>query len=415
MARIAGDAAIQTKEARSRKKIGRRYWRGISDGVAIGYRRGKHGGTWNARIRGADGKHKYRVLGEADDIAQANGVDILDFGQAQDKALAEAKRGKREQGIVRTPVTVSEAVERYVMKQRAKKGNTAAEDAKLRLNKHAVPKLGRRRVADLSLTQLQAWRDDLVSREVAPVSRATANRIIANLKAALNAAFKDDKNDIPTDKAWRALESFDDTANARPDHFEVEQVQRLIDAARKFDPLFADLLTAGFLTGARYSELTACDVRHFDRKRGLLLIPSGKTGARPVTLILDAIAFFESITSERDGTEPLFLKADGSRWAKSEQHRRMKKALNDKDVKLPKTTVFYSLRHSHISRAIEEDVPLFIIARNCGTSEPMIRRHYAKLLAVKERAMLERAAKAFRLRVVPDMRQDDAKLSGAAC
>lgn len=413
MARTAGDAAIQTKEARSKKKVGRRYWRGISDGLAIGYRRGKHGGTWNARIRGADGKHKYKVLGEADDVVQANGVDILDFGQAQNKALEEAKRRKREQGIVRTPLTVAEAVERYVVKQRAEKGDTAAEDAKLRLNKHVLPKLGTRHVADLTLTHLQGWRDALVTRKIAPLSRATANRIIANLKAAFNAAFADDGNDIPSDKAWRALQSFEDTTKARPDHFEVEQVQRLIDAARKFDPHFADLLSAGFLTGARYSELTACDVRHFDGKKGLLLIPSGKTGARPVTLIQDAIAFFKRVTGERDGTAPLLPKADGTRWGKSEQHRRIKRALSDKDVKLPKTTVFYSLRHSHISRAIEEDVPLFIIARNCGTSEPMIRRHYAKLLAVKERTMLERAAGAFRLRVVPDTRPDNAKLSAA--
>lgn len=413
MARIAGDAAIQTREARSKKKKGRFYWRGISDGVALGYRRGKHGGTWSARLRREDGTYPIERVGEADDVAEANGVDILDFSQAQDKVLALARRAKRDQGIVRTPVTVGETVERYVAKQRAKKGDSAAEDAKLRLNKHAVPALGARRVADLTLTQLQSWRDELVTRKNEPVSRSTANRIIANLKAALNTAFADDKNDIPSDKAWRAMENFKDTTNARPDHFEVEEVQRLIDAARKFDTNFADLLTAGFLTGARYSELTACDVRHFDRKNGILAIPSGKTGARPVTLILDAIAFFERVTHGRDGTGPLFVKTDGTRWGKSEQDRRIKRALSDKDVRLPKTTVFYSLRHSHISRAIEEDVPLFIIARNCGTSEPMIRKHYAKLLAVKERVMLERAAKAFRLRVVPDMRPDDAKLSAA--
>ena len=70
------------------------------------------------------------------------------------------------------------------------------------------------------------------------------------------------------------------------------------------------------------------------------------------------------------------------------------------DAKLPASASLYALRHSHISRAIEEDVPLFIIARNVGTSERMIRVHYAHLLAKKERAMLERAAKAIRLRVI---------------
>ena len=49
---------------------------------------------------------------------------------------------------------------------------------------------------------------------------------------------------------------------------------------------------------------------------------------------------------------------------------------------------------------LPKDVPLFIVARNCGTSEAMIRKHYAKLLATKELVMMKRAAGAFRLRVI---------------
>jgi hypothetical protein len=53
---------------------------------------------------------------------------------------------------------------------------------------------------------------------------------------------------------------------------------------------------------------------------------------------------------------------------------------------------FYALRHSYISRAIEGEVPLNIIAENCGTSVRIIETTYAKILAGKRRDFIERGA-----------------------
>lgn len=387
---MARDAKLSSPASRLRLKGHTRHWRTIHKGLALGYWRGKSRSTWIMRTLLA-GVYKLSVIGIADDTERADGLSVFDFEGAQKRALALA-------GISTGPVTVAEAVSRYITRLTAAKGEGAAADARMRLEKHVTPSLGHKRVGELTLTELQRWRDDLVSRKVDPVGRATANRIMANLKAALNAVFKDDKNGIASDKAWRVLEAFKGATRARQDHFEVDQAQRLIDAARTFNTAFADLLTGGFITGARYGELAVCDVRHFEAKHGVLAVPSGKTGARPVTLTVDAIEFFELITKGRSAAEPLFRREDGQRWGKSHQQRPIKRALEL--AKLPASASFYSLRHSYISRSIEEDVPLFIIARNCGTSEKIIRQHYAKLLASKERAMLERAAKALRLRVV---------------
>jgi integrase len=373
------------------------YFFSIEPKVTIGYARRRGApGRWivrreTGRTLSAGGipyaTYKQFDLGLADDPGTvADGAEVLDFEQAKAKATGRLRTG---------PATVQNAVDRYIESIRADRGDGAANDAKQRLEKHVTPTLGPRRVADLTLTELRAWRDDLVSRKDDAVSRSTANRIMANLKAALNAVYADEKSGVPSDRAWTVLEAFENADHARQDHFEADDVQRLIDEAHKTDSTFANLLAAGFLTGARYGELTACEVRHFDAKHGTLTIPSGKTGARPVTLTADAIEFFKSMTKGRDRTAPLFPRQDGERWGKSEQHRRIKAALAA--AKLPASASFYSLRHSYISRSIEEDVPLFIVARNCGTSEAMIRKHYAKLLAKKERVMLERASKAFRL------------------
>lgn len=389
---------LSNKTQRGKLKPRRKpYFFSLSPGLTLGYvRRKGAAGQWLARQQtgrtmSASGipypTYTQQGLGLADDADMLpDGAEILSFEQARAKATGRVHTG---------PVTVQQAADRYVKTIRADRGDGAADDAKQRLKKHVTASMGTRRVADLTLTDLRAWRDDLVSRKKDPVSHSTANRIMANFKAALNAVYADEGSGITSDRAWSVLEAFENADKARQDHFEAEDVQSLIDAAHDTDPTFANLLAAGFLTGARYGELTACDVRHFDAKHGTLSIPSGKTGARHITLTADGIEFFKSMTKGRDRAAPLFPRTDGERWGKSEQHRRIKAALNT--AKLPASASFYSLRHSYISRSIEEDVPLFIIARNCGTSEAMIRKHYAKLLAKKERVMLERASKAFRL------------------
>jgi hypothetical protein len=49
----------------------------------------------------------------------------------------------------------------------------------------------------------------------------------------------------------------------------------------------------------------------------------------------------------------------------------------------------YDLRHTYISEAIENNVPVFVIAKNYGTSIRMIETNYAKVLAEKTRAFIE--------------------------
>ena len=411
MARTVRDAKLGTIEERLKQKANKWHWRGIHQGLALGYRRGKRGaGVWRVRaLTNRAGMDPYQVetFGVADDYTPANGTDILSFEQAQRRAVAKADAWKRGAGTIKTALTVAEAIKRYVEGLRASGGDAKAKDAEQRLRLHVLREdeegkpllgprgLGNRAVADLTLTELRNWRDELVTRKKDAVSRSTANRVMANFKAALNAAYADEQNGILSDRAWKVLEAFEGADHSRQDHFEAGDVQKLIDEARKVDAPFADLLTAGFLTGARYGELTACDVRHFDAERGMLAIPSGKTGARPVTLTADAIEFFKTIVKGRDRTAPLFPRKDGGRWGKSEQHRRIKAALAA--AKLPDSASFYSLRHSYISRSIEEGVPVALIADNVGSSEGIIRKHYKHLIAEKVRPMLERAAKAFKL------------------
>lgn len=87
MARKVQNASLQTRDRRAKLKTGRRYWVGIHEGVALGYRRGAQGiGSWSLRLLRADGRYILRAVADADDDAKADGAKVLTFTQAKGKA-----------------------------------------------------------------------------------------------------------------------------------------------------------------------------------------------------------------------------------------------------------------------------------------------------------------------------------------
>jgi hypothetical protein len=87
MARTLRDAKLDTRNARSKLKARREpYWRTLSEGLSIGYRRGAKGGTWIARLYTAEHGRRYRAIGTADDVVDADREHVLSFAQAQEPA-----------------------------------------------------------------------------------------------------------------------------------------------------------------------------------------------------------------------------------------------------------------------------------------------------------------------------------------
>lgn len=63
-----------------------------------------------------------------------------------------------------------------------------------------------------------------------------------------------------------------------------------------------------------------------------------------------------------------------------------------KAARLPKGTVFYTLRHTFIASAITGGVDIHTAAKITGTSVRMIEQHYGKLLHDDARERLNRIA-----------------------
>jgi integrase len=388
MAHKIRNGVIETRTSRLKLPVARKpVFARIARGISVGYRRNQVGGTWVLKVADGKGGAKTQAIGMADDHDDANGTTILDYWQAQDKAKRTARQGT-EVGIV--ALTVRKAAENYLVGLGAKNIRTAS-DTRGRLERHFLAEFGERPVSTLTKTALEQWLASLVIKSDDPErvrkSKDTANRVLSMVKALLNHAIRDPSNGLTDDSAWRLLRPFHGVARAREIHFSVQQAQTLIRSA---EPDFANLLTAGFLTGARYGELVALNVGDFDPRSKTLTIAGGKTGRRIVILQPDAVTFFSGVAARRAPNKALLQRSDGLRWNRSHQQRRMAAALGASG--LDKSGTFYALRHSYISRAIEGGVPLIIIAENCGTSVRMIENTYAEILAEKSREFIERGA-----------------------
>ncbi|MGZ5835919.1 MAG: tyrosine-type recombinase/integrase [Xanthobacteraceae bacterium] len=359
----------------------------VGQGLSLGYRRNKTAGTWVFRKSDGKGGMKTRAIGIADDFEEANGTNLMTYWQAVDKVRESGKAGS---AVTPGSITVREAFERYLPTLEGKNARSA-RTTKGRVNKHILPQLGSCRLVDLTKTQLERWQASLVKKsddnEAVRKSKDSANRILTMLKAFLNHAWNDEMNAIPTDQAWRKVKPFKDVARPREVRFSPPQAKKLIESID--DPKFTRLVEGGYATGGRYEELIGAKIAHFDRD-GRTLTVSGKTGSRPIILQTSAVKMLARITAGRPRDAFIFVKVDGSRWKPSDQVRPMKKAI--RKANLDPRGCFYALRHAYISEAIEKNVPLTVIAENCGTSVRMIEESYAKVLFEKKRMFVERGA-----------------------
>jgi integrase len=326
-------------------------------------------------------------LGAADDHANADGQTVLDFFQAQDKALVEART------IPKPALTLNDAAEHYLAWYREHR--KAIRETESAVAAHILPTLGERPVSQLTAKDLKAWRDRLArtparkrtgfgkqpqfcekpaTDEEVRARQATANRILAVLKAILNKAFEDEL--VADDTAWRQVKPFRKVDKPRIRFLtEAESIRLVNSCARELRPL----LTAALFTGARYGELVRMKVADFDPKSALVFIAPSKSGApRYVPLNNAALDFFKLHTAGRSGTELLFARANGSPWGKNHDKRPLRAANTEARISPP--VRFHELRHTYASLLAQAGGDLLTISKLLGHADTRITaRHYAHL------------------------------------
>lgn len=395
MARTVRDAKIESREARRKLPANSdKLWRGISQGAHIGYYKGRQAGTWYARCR-LKGRYVKRTLGRADDNQDADGITVLNFAQAQDKAREWFKLAE-QQALGLTPVkdiTVNDAAQRYL--DWFKDHRRGYQETLLAINAHILPSLGDKRVVDISAKVIRDWLNKLAATPARKRSKlgkktayhdapqtddakrarkASANRTFAILKAMLNKAFQDEL--VKDDAAWRRVKPFSKVDEPKVRFLTEIESRRLLNACPED---LRELVRGALLTGARYSEIAKLQARDFNSDTSLVLIRQSKSGkSRHIPLSHEGFEYFKNITAGRAGEYILFKRDNGENWGRNHHVRALQAAC--KNAHIDPAIGFHELRHTYASLLAQAGADLLTISKLLGHSDTRVTsRHYAHL------------------------------------
>ncbi len=419
MARSVADAPLTTRAARGRLAVRAvPYWRGIEGGAGVGYRKGKRGGVWLVRVldETVAGDYRQATLGRADDALPADGTTIMDWSQADKAARAWILRFHRVASGQEAaplppsaPYTVADAIRDYLA-DLERRGSRGLAQTLTSAEAHILPSFATQPVGRLNRDKLRDWHAALAGaaprrrlkagvararitlaehdEEAIRRRRATANRILTILKAALNHARTEGRATCPGD-AWQLVKPFKGADAPKVSYLSDAEIVRLVNAC---PPDFRELVTGAILTGCRYGELAAMRARDLNLTAGTVTIPRSKSGkARHVVLTPEAARFFAGLADVAQNG-PLFQRdataKQASReapretvrapWGQSDQFRPMRTACEAAGI--TPTVSFHVLRHTHASRLATRGVPMAVIAAQLGHSDTrMTERHYAHL------------------------------------
>lgn len=311
-----------------------------------------------------------------------------------------------------TRVTVADALDAY----KADLATRAGDSGNVSRTSNRLPQdLLSKTVADLTVSDLQGWRNGMVGT-LAP---ATINRVMTPLKAALNLATDVDQGKaIKSRAAWEiGLAALTDAEEARNVVINDAVIAALIAAAYQQSPGFGLFIEVAAVTGSRASQIAALQVGDLQAAaEPRLMMPTSKKGKgkktvrrQPVPIPADlATKLLQAAQGKRD-TDTLIPRTEGRPFSSSNDHvrpwNRARKAAGFKPEAIAPYSLdeitMYALRHSSIVRQILRGVPLRVVAALHDTSVAMIERNYSRFIAGQADAIARAALPAFAVTVLP--------------
>ena len=386
MAKKVRERALDTRAAGDKLKVaGKPYYRSIGHDLHLGYRKGKDARRWVVRRYAGAGNYVVETIGHADDISDADGTNVLTFWQAQTKA--HAMQGASTPGAY----TLKQAIADYLVHM---EGRSTRQQIFGRLAKYVPAALANKPLAEVGRADIAAWHAgmaasapmvrtskgaapnrrnvDLGDAEVIRRRQVSANRVLTQLRAAMNFAFAEGKVSNVVAGEWRRVKPFHGVTTARVRHLTVAECVRLLNAC---EGDLRSLVRAALETGCRYQECARLVVEDFHQDSGTLLIRQSKSGrSRHVILTEQGTEFFGGLAAGRKNSDLLL----GRPWPESACQRPLAAAC--KRAGIDPAISIHTLRHTWASLAVMAGVPLIVVARNLGHSDTrMVEKHYGHL------------------------------------
>jgi integrase len=387
MARIRSPRLEYSKPRLALPKRKRPYWVRISRGCKLGYRRNDVAGTWTVKVSGklAGGREWIKVFATADDHEAPDGIRILSYRQAVDRALALARPDQVVEGQ-HALVSVAMAIDLYEHDLRTR-GARVANASVVRGKLPAA--LAGKCVALLTAVELQAWRDGLLASGLKP---ATVNRTRTMLRAALNLAANRDSR-ISNRSAWKiGLRGLPDAEEARRLVLPDADILRIVVAAYEVSEALGLLIELLAQTGARASQLlrlVVSDLQPDWAEGPRVLVPAslkGGPGGRkrvaktPIPITPELATALKAAAAGQASDAPLLLDDSGKPWRRAGHRLPFREAVGRAGFD-PDQIVPYCCRHSSIVRQLKRGVPVALCAKLHDTSDKMIANFYGAYIA----------------------------------
>lgn len=409
------------------------YWQGVSGGrggVSLGYRKPARGaGVWIAKIV-ADGHRVEEKLGASDDDG-APAAGALTYRAAVTAALDWSKRqyeASQASAAGSDGPTVRSAVAAYVV-ERKKRSAREGGNAEGRLTRHVLSdhKFAGTGLSKLRASTIEDWRARLSVRgqgeiKVAegvpePITPSTLNRLLNDLRAALNSAAERHRRELPAHLPMEikvGTRALSVTADARKQLVSDKQIRSAVDAAFEVDADFGRLALVAASTGARHSQMRLLRVGDVQVEQSRLMMPGSSKGrsakARPAVstpVAAEVVERLQPALTDRDADAPLlerwaYRSVGPVKWEKD--HRRAWGPAYEVDkfwsatiakAGLPADTIMYAFRHSSIVRGLKAGLPVRLVAALHDTSSEMIEKHYSAFIVDATEELSRRAALTF--------------------
>jgi integrase len=324
---------------------------------------------------------------------------VLSYSQAQEQARRFFDRAARRTDAVEDASekrTVAGELKLY-FEAREARGSKGVRADRYVAEARIIPDLGEVEIQKLSASRIREWLSKLgkapkllrtaksaQQRKTKPVAesdpdatrarRATANRVLTILKAALNHSFHEGR--VSSDEAWRKVKPFREADAAVVRYLTESEIKRIVNASA---PGFRDLVSGALLTGCRYGELIRMISSDFNSEAETVTVRLSKAGKpRHVTLTGEGTQLFRSLTAGRKPRELIFRRPDDMPWKASHQQRPLIEA--SKRATIEPAVTFHVLRHTYASILAMKGAPMGVIAAQLGHADTrMTEKHYAHL------------------------------------
>jgi integrase len=326
-------------------------------------------------FRTSDGQQRRPTIGIFPDISPEKARNIALAWRVQ---VNDGKDPSAEKQDRRDAPTVSVLCEKYMAEHAIRKKASSRKADQRLIDKHVLPALGRRKVADVKRSHVSSLQHSL-----APTPYE-ANRVLALLSKMFSLSerwgFRPDGSNPA-----RNVERYREVGRER--YLSRDEFARLwgaLSAAPQTNAVTAIKLLV--LTGRRLSEVLTLQWKWIDLDAGALSLPDTKNGALHLPLATGALALLSELRgrAESDDVHVFPSRVGGQSLSTIQKPWRRIRALAElEDVRL------HDLRHSFASVAAGAGLSLPMIGKLLGHTQASTTQRYAHLANSPVRAAVD--------------------------